>query len=304
MTPGDQPRLAKRVVAIGGGRGLATSLRSLRQLSSDVKAIVSVADDGGSSGRLRHDTDRAAPGDIRKCIQALADNDSLFSRSLDFRFDDNELRGHALGNLVLAALADASGSLITATAEVARLVGIVGEVIPVTADPVQLMATTISGEHLCGQVAIMATKGLDRVWLERSPCGAGMGTSQIEVNPAAVSAIDAADVVVLGPGSLYTSVLAAAMVNGVHEALVTHAEKVVYVCNVATQSGETQSYSVSDHIQALRRHGIVPGRVLFDETALELGGSIPNGVAASLMAPDGITHDVARLAVALSGLVA
>jgi len=260
------------IVAIGGGRGLATSLQALRRITDDVTAVVSVADDGGSTGRLRRSTAQAAPGDLRKCLVALAEPGSALAAAMEFRFDEGELDGHAMGNLLLSALSEVAGGLTPAVAELGRMLGVRGRVLPATDEPVDLVATTTDGRRVEGQVQVMGTSGIDRVELTPSPP---------RVAAEVLERIAAADLVVLGPGSLYTSVLAAAvpLVDAI-----TESRHLLYVCNLAPQDGETAGYSVDDHVAALHRHGLRPDAVLSDP---------------ALAAPGGVVHDPLRLEAAI-----
>jgi len=265
-----------RVVAIGGGHGLAATLRAARLYAGEITAVVSVADDGGSSGRLRAALGIPAPGDLRRCLVALAaDPDSLWARVFEHRFDSGELDGHAVGNLVIAGLAAGTGSFSEALAEAARLVGAEGRVLPATDLPVVLKAT-VAGEEVEGQLAVSLKGRISRVALVPPDPPA---------NSEAVEAIAAADQIVLGPGSLYTSLLAALAVPGIREAVQSVADKTVYVANLLPQVPETSGYSTDDCVEALRVHGIVPGAVLLADG---LGGG------------DGLVHDPQRLADALA----
>lgn len=264
------------MVAIGGGHGLAATLRAARLYAGEITAVVSVADDGGSSGRLRAALGIPAPGDLRRCLVALAaDPDSLWARVFEHRFDSGELDGHAVGNLVIAGLAAGTGSFSEALAEAARLVGAEGRVLPATDLPVVLKAT-VAGEEVEGQLAVSLKGRISRVALVPPDPPA---------NSEAVEAIAAADQIVLGPGSLYTSLLAALAVPGIREAVQSVADKTVYVANLLPQVPETSGYSTDDCVEALRVHGIVPGAVLLADG---LGGG------------DGLVHDPQRLADALA----
>ena len=274
MSPSDAQ--TARVVAIGGGHGLAATLRAARLYAGEITAVVSVADDGGSSGRLRAALGIPAPGDLRRCLVALAaDPDSLWARVFEHRFDSGELDGHAVGNLVIAGLAAGTGSFSEALAEAARLVGAEGRVLPATDLPVVLKAT-VAGEEVEGQLAVSLKGRISRVALVPPDPPA---------NSEAVEAIAAADQIVLGPGSLYTSLLAALAVPGIREAVQSVADKTVYVANLLPQVPETSGYSTDDCVEALRVHGIVPGAVLLADG---LGGG------------DGLVHDPQRLADALA----
>ena len=284
-----------RVVALGGGHGTAVTLRAARRYAGAITAVVSVADDGGSTGRLREQLDVIALGDLRRCLVALADEGSTLAAAFEHRFSEGDLAGHALGNLVLAGMIEASGGLIPGIEETARLLRAVGRVLPATTERVVLKATGDAGE-VNGQVAVSRVGRIDRVSL--APHDA--------VPPAAVlEDIEAADQVVIGPGSLYTSVLAAAAVEGIAQAIARTTAQRVYVCNLRPQEPETAGYSVGDHLAALGRHGIHVDVVLVDAAS-----PMPRGVldAAVLERPlsreNAPVHDPSRLADALSDLLA
>lgn len=301
------------VVAVGGGHGLAASLRAIRTYAASVTAVVSVADDGGSSGRLRRDFPvLPAPGDARRCLGALAAVDSRLAELLEHRFgdDDGTLAGHAYGNLLLAALTFGLGSFSAAVAEVGRMTGGVGRVLPATEDPVQLTGRALEDEgegckQIIGQVEVARAIGRRYVSLEPSDA-----TSSSEVR----EAILAADQVVIGPGSLFTSVLAATIVPEVRRALHDTAGQRVYVANLAPQIPETAGFDLADHVQVLVEHDIpidvvlapagastdAPGTVGDDaRTALR-----PPVVERTVSSPGSGVHDPALLAVALGEIAA
>ena len=282
------------IVAVGGGHGLAASLRALRRITDDVTAVVSVADNGGSTGRLRRTTAQAAPGDLRKCLVALAEPNSALARSMEFRFDEGELDGHALGNLLLSAMSEVCGGLAPALVELGALLGVRGRVLPATVEPVDLVAVTVDGREVRGQVSVMGTQGIDRVTL--TPPDA-------HVAPDVLERIAAADMIVLGPGSLYTSVLAATAVPAVTEAIDASTAPLVYVCNLRPQEGETSGYGVADHVAALHRHGLRPDVVLFDPKLAGAEG-VEGAVSARLATADSNVHDPHLLEQALRSLLA
>jgi uncharacterized cofD-like protein len=292
-----------RVVALGGGTGLATALRAIRRYAGTVTAVASVADDGGSSGRLRRELGVLPPGDLRKCLVALAD-DGVWARTFEFRFDDGALRGHALGNLVLVSLFETVGDPVQALDEAARLVGAVGRVLPATDEPVVLKARV--GEHddareVEGQVAVAATtERISRVELVPADAAAV---------PDAVAAIQAADQIVLAPGSLFTSVLAAVIVPGLRDAVRAAPGHVVQVANLRAEVPEAAGLDTVDHLEAVLDHG---GRVDtyllcdrsplgVDPAAVEARGVRP--VIADVADPGASVHDVERLASALAALL-
>jgi len=239
-----RPPLLRRAVAIGGGHGVARSLAALRRIADDVVAVVSVADDGGSSGRLRRDLGVPAPGDLRMALTTLAQRRRL-AELVGYRFDRGELRGHSLGNLMLVALQDQhDGDLVAALDELGVHLGVAGRVLPCTERFVTLEAHTAGGD-IHGQAAIAQTARLERVWLD--PPGP-------PVTPAAAEAILAAEMVVLGPGSLYTSVLPNLLVPGLARALASTQAQVVLVANLREQPGETEGMGLVAHLAALEDH--------------------------------------------------
>ena len=285
-----------RVVALGGGHGLAASLRAVRRYAGEVTAVVSVADDGGSSGRLRQALGIAPPGDLRKCLIALAGEDSTWLRALEHRFGAGELDGHPLGNLVLAGLTEVTGDLTAALDEVGRLLGCVGRVLPATTDAVVLRADVEppARQQVEGQVAVQNTARISRVSL--SP-------SDPEAPAEVLDAIAGADQVVIGPGSLYTSVLAVAAIPRICDAVAAASGRRVYVCNLRPEVPETDGYTVASHLDALARHGVAVDVVLCDTGALPAGEPRVPVVERPLAGANGLVHDPALLAEALADLV-
>jgi uncharacterized cofD-like protein len=298
--PGSQPGgLAPggpSVVAVGGGHGLATTLRAARLYAGRVCAVVSVADDGGSTGRLRAASPRPAPGDLRKCLVALAGSDAPIVAAMEHRFGSGELEGHAFGNLLIAALEESEGDLLAALDEAGRLLDCVGRVLPSTTEPIELRARVDSGGVVRGQVAVGERTDLRTVAIEPADAPA------CEL---AVRAILDADQVVLGPGSLYTSVLAATAVRGVAEAVRATGAQVVYVCNLRPQVSETAGYRVVDHVEALARHGLEPDVVLYDPSTIDGAEGVAGARPVHVARPNGLAHDPVllgeALAAALSG---
>lgn len=235
-----------RIAAVGGGTGLAMLLRGLKKHTANLSAIVNVTDDGGSSGRLRQHMDILPPGDIRNCLVALADTEPLLESIFQYRFTAGEgLEGHAFGNLFLAALSDLFG-FEQALSAAAKVLAVKGQVLPVTLDKLQLVAEFADGSQVAGESRIPARRGqIKRLRLE--PAGSA-------VYPAARQAILEADLVVVGPGSLYTSVLANLLVSGMVEAIRESRARKIYVCNCMTQPGETDGYTAADHLQAIEDH--------------------------------------------------
>lgn len=238
--PGD----GSRAVAIGGGHGLSRSLAALTRVVDHVTAIVTVADDGGSSGRLRRDFDVVALGDLRMALTALA-GDRELAQLVQYRFGRGELSGHSLGNLALVALQDlAGGDVVLALDRLARLLDVPGRVLPCTTTPVALRARTAEG-LVSGQVAVGSTPRLQDVWLE---------PGDVQATPDAIAAIERADLLVLGPGSLYTSIVPNLLVPGIAQAIDRAVCPVVLIANLRQQPGETQGLSLADHLEVIGRH--------------------------------------------------
>ena len=242
-----------RIVAIGGGHGLANLLRGLKNHTYNLTAIVTVADDGGSSGRLRQEMGILPPGDIRNCLAALSTDEALLTQLFQYRFPDGGLGGHSFGNLFISALAEITGSFEEAVAESGRVLAVAGRVLPSTLHEVRLLAdvalpNVASQVRVVGESRIPEASGKVRhVWLEPSSPPA---------YPDAIRAILAAELIVIGPGSLYTSLLPNLLVPDLAAAIRASRALKIYVCNVATQAGETDGYTGGDHLQALSEHGV------------------------------------------------
>jgi uncharacterized cofD-like protein len=236
-----------RIVAIGGGTGLSTLLRGLKGYSANITAVVAVADDGGSSGQLRQQLGIIPPGDIRNCIAALADAEPLMTQLMQYRFPAGSgLDHHAFGNLFIAAMTAVTGDFEEAVRESNRVLAVRGQVLPATSVPLNLSAQLVSGRTLHGQVAIAtAEEPIDRVFIE---------PADVRANGEALERILEADMIVLGPGSLFSSVLPNLLISDVRDALAAAPGMKAYVCNVATQPGETQSMTASGHLEALFAH--------------------------------------------------
>lgn len=242
-----------RIVAIGGGHGLATLLRGLKKYSHNIYAVVTVADDGGSSGRLRETLGILPPGDIRNCLAALSDDEDLLTHLFQYRFSngDQGLHGHSFGNLFISSLAQVTGSFEQAIAESGRVLAVHGRVFPSTLQNVRLIADVLPPDaaHVIrveGESQIPKTPGIiQRVWLNPSSPPAF---------PAAIQAILSADMIVIGPGSLYTSIIPNLLVDDLTAAIRVSRALKVYVCNVATQVGETEGFSCEDHLRVLEKH--------------------------------------------------
>jgi uncharacterized cofD-like protein len=284
---------------------LATVLRAISRYAGSITAVVSVADDGGSSGRLRRELDVPPPGDLRKCLVALAASDNLWAEAFEHRFGGGELDGHALGNLVLVGLAETLGDFTGAIDEAARLLGAVGRVRPATTERVVLKARvdseTTGGESVEGQVAVANTPGrIRRVELVPGDAPA---------HPDAVAAIESADQIVLAPGSLFTSLLPVLAVRALRDAVESTRAQVVQICNLRAQIPETEGLDADDHLRAVVEHGgrvdcflyEGAGELTCDEEVVRGLGARP--VAARVAGPTGVAHDPVQLANALCDLL-
>ena len=261
-----------RITVIGGGHGLSTMLRGLKNYTENLTAVVTVADDGGGSGMLRQDLGMPPPGDIRNCLEALANTEPLMSQLMHYRFSEGSLAGQSFGNLFIAALNGISPSFDVAVSRMSQVLAITGRVLPVTTADVQLEAEFENGATVVGESKIFYCKKKEDCRIRR----VRLLPEHSQALPDAVEAIENADMIVLGPGSLYTSIIPNLLVDGVVEAIVRSKALKVYVCNVMTQEGETEGYTVSDHIAALFHHS-VPG--LF-HLCMTNSSPIPKGVAA------------------------
>ena len=251
------PRHGPRIAAIGGGTGLSTMLRGLKAYTSNLTAIVTVADDGGGSGVLRQELGMLPPGDIRNCMEALANAEPLMRELMHYRFSEGSLAGQSFGNLFLAALNGISGSFDEAVARMSQVLAITGRVLPVTTADVQLEAELENGARVVGESKIFYCKKREDCRIRR----VRLLPEHPEALPGALEAIAGADMVILGPGSLYTSIIPNLLVDGIVDAIRRARGLKVYVANVMTQEGETEGYTLSDHIRALFEHA---GAGLFD----------------------------------------
>jgi uncharacterized cofD-like protein len=253
-----------RIVVIGGGTGLSVMLRGLKTRPLDITAIVTVADDGGSSGILREELQIPPPGDIRSVLTALADTEPLLHDMLQYRFNNGTgLAGHSLGNLILAALTDITGDFVSGITELSRVLAVRGRVLPAANQAIVLKAEMADGSIVVGESSIpKAGMPIRRVFIE---------PEHVEPLPEAVEAIREADGILIGPGSLYTSVIPNLIVPKLAEAIVASNALKLYVCNVMTQPGETDNYAVSDHLDAIHAH---IGHHLFDYVIVN-DGEIP-----------------------------
>lgn len=243
-----------RIVVVGGGTGLSVMLRGLKQMDLDITAIVTVSDDGGSSGILRSEFQMPPPGDIRNVLIALADVEPMLAEMLNYRFKaGNGLAGHSLGNLILAAMSDLTGDFVTGVKELSKVLAVHGRVLPSTSEAVVLRAVMEDGSIVSGESQIpKSRKRIKRLMIE---------PAEVRAVDEAIKALEAADAIVIGPGSLYTSLLPSLLVPDIRNTILQSKALKIYICNVMTQPGETDGYSVSDHLQAFCDH---VGEKLFD----------------------------------------
>ena len=264
-----------RVVVLGGGHGMSTLLRGLKNYTYNLTAVVTVADDGGSSGKLRQSLGILPPGDIRNCLAALSNDEALLAQLFQYRFnDDSGLGGHSFGNLFISALVDVTGSFEEAVAESGRVLSVHGRVLPATLHDIKLVADvqvpySLNQVRVTGESSIPEMPGrVRRVYLE---------PNNPPAYPPVIQAILAADMIIIGPGSLYTSILPNLLVPDLLAALRSSRALKIYAVNIATQPGETSAYSVSDHIAALEEH---TGAELFDVIVCNnrYEGTLPEGI--------------------------
>ena len=256
MAKAEIPSLAQwekgpKIVAVGGGTGLSTMLRGLKKYTKNLTAIVTVMDDGGGSGVLRRDMGMLPPGDVRHCMEALANTEPIMEQLLTYRFTEGHLAGQSFGNLFLAALNGVTGSFEEAVRHLSQVLAITGQVIPVTGADVQLEAVFENGARVVGE---------SKIYWEKKAQDCRISHVQLIPEhpvalPAALEAIGQADLILLGPGSLYTSVIPNLLVDGISRAIVESDAPKVYICNIMTQDGETEGYSAADHLEALLAHG-------------------------------------------------
>ena len=240
-----------KIVAIGGGTGLSTMLRGLKKYTKNLTAVVTVADNGGGSGVLRNDLGMPPPGDIRHCMEALANTEPVMEKLLTYRFPEGVLRGQSFGNLILAALNGITGSFEEAVAEMSHVLAITGQVIPVTSADVQLEAVVDNDARLVGESQIAAFKKEQDCRIHH----VNLIPRNAKATPTALKAIGEADLILLGPGSLYTSIIPNLLVEGVAQAIARSDAPKLYICNIMTQDGETEGYTAGDHLEALLAHG-------------------------------------------------
>ncbi len=284
-----------RVVALGGGTGLSTLLRGLKKYTGNLTAIVTVADDGGSSGRLRAEYRILPPGDFRQCITALADVEPLMTTLFQHRFKEGSLNGHSFGNLFIMAMAEITGDFEHAIRESGRVLAVRGQIVPSTLRDVTLMAEMADGQTRVGESSIPHANGdgegngdgavataIKRVFLEPEPT----------INPEAEEAILNAELITVGPGSLYTSILPNLVVDGMAEALKASPAIKVFVCNVATQPGETDAFRVSDHLKAIEGH---MGTNIFDFVVVNSNNNFPLPPSAQTAGIKRVVYDPATV---------
>ena len=235
-----------KVVTIGGGTGLSVLLRGLKKYPLEITAVVTVADDGGSSGKIRSDMNIPSPGDIRNVIAALSDVEPYLEKMFQYRFDSGEVKGHPVGNLMIAAMTDIHGDFSTAVKVMSRILNVRGTVLPTTNDIATLNAVLSDGEIIRGESSITKAGGvIDHVYIT---------PSRVKPNEDVLKAIEEADYIIMGTGSLYTSIIPNLVISNVSEKIRESKAKKIYVCNVMTQHGETDNYSVCDHIVAINKH--------------------------------------------------
>ncbi len=309
-----------KLVAIGGGTGLSTLLRGLKAFTSNVTAVVAVSDDGGSSGKLRQDLGILAPGDVRNCLVALADDESLLKELFRYRFAQGGLEGHSFGNLFLAALTDLAGDFEVAIQLSSQILAVRGQVLPATLSPVNLTASYSDGSKVTGESMIPkhpVDTRIDRINLE---------PADVKPPQQVIAALEQADAILLGPGSLYTSVIPNLLVPEIAGAIRRSSAPKIYICNVMTQPGETDGMGAADHVEALLSHADVG----LDYVLVNLGdpeklaekyraeGALPvdpqlerlaalgiEGVGTSLLSEtDWVRHDPDRLARTIMDLIA
>lgn len=262
-----------KVVVIGGGTGISTMLRGLKNYTSNITAVITVADDGGGSGQLRNDLGILPPGDIRNCMVALAETEPVLAKLMNYRFPEGRLKGQPFGNLFLAAMCGISGNnFVQAVTNMSRVLAVTGRIYPVTDENVNLVAvlndgTVIEGESRIGSHHLFHPGTIDRVRFDKE---------SVQPLNEVIDAIGKADIIVMGPGSLYTSIIPNLLVDRIPEAIENARAVKVYVCNVMTQPGETENYTVADHIEAIYKH---TGRRLIDYCLVNTGPIEPSLLA-------------------------
>ena len=267
-----------KIVCIGGGHGLSAMLRGLKRYTRNITAIVTVADDGGGSGMLRDDLGMPPPGDIRSCILALANTEPTMERLLNYRFSEGSLAGQSFGNLFLAALNGISDTFDEAVRRMGEVLAITGRVLPVTNQNVRLEACFENGACVLGESKIFYQKKVNDCRIAR----VRLVPEHPQALPESLEAIARADLIVLGPGSLYTSIIPNLLVDGIAEAVAASGARKVLVMNLMTQEGETEGYTGADHVRALLRHG-VPGII---DVCVANSTPVPRDVSEAYRAED------------------
>jgi uncharacterized cofD-like protein len=287
-----------RVVALGGGTGLSTLLRGLKKYTGNLTAIVTVADDGGSSGRLRKEYRILPPGDFRQCITALADVEPLMTTLFQHRFKEGSLNGHSFGNLFIMAMAEITGDFEHAIRESGRVLAVRGQIVPSTLRDVTLIAEMADGETRVGESSIPHANGNGDGGDGHSAVATATAIKRVflqpesTINPEAEEAILNAEMITVGPGSLYTSILPNLVVDGMAEALKASPAIKVFICNVATQPGETDSFRVSDHLKAIENH---LGTNIFDFVVVNSNNNFPLPTSAQTAGIKRVVYDPATV---------
>jgi len=285
-----QLKRGPKIVVIGGGTGLSTLLRGLKAYTSNLTAIVTVGDDGGSSGRLRRELGVLPPGDVRNCLVALAEKEDVMEDLFSYRFKNGTFEGHSLGNLFLAGLAERFGDFQKGIEQVGKVFALKGEVFPSTLSQVTLEAYFEDGRSINGETAIRTTPGKIK-YLKIIP-------EDCEPLPGSLQAVEEADLVVLGPGSLYTSIIPNILVKGLRDKIAEAQAPCIYVCNIMTEPGETEGFTVADHLRAIIEHG---GQDLVD-AVLAAKEEIPRPVLERYLAEGAETVRNDRMAVEKLGV--
>lgn len=274
-----------KIVVIGGGTGMPVLLRGLKDLPVQLTALVTVADDGGSTGKLRSEMAIPAPGDIRNVIAALSDAEPMLLDLFQHRFTNGNVSGHSMGNLLLAAMTSISGNFYKGIKEISRVLNVKGKIYPISNESMSLHAKMKDGTIVSGESAIpLANKTIEQVFLQPEP---------VKPLPNAVQAIKQADLIVVSPGSLYTSIIPNLIIPGIDVAIQEANGHVVYVCNVMTQQGETSDYTASDHVKAIDNHigeGWIDSIIVHNEPISE---SVRNMYAEENASP--VMNDIGRL---------
>lgn len=275
-----------KIVAIGGGTGLNTILKGLKKITSNLTAVVTVGDDGGSSGRLREEMGVLPPGDIRNCIAALANEENLVTELFQYRFKNGHgLEGHSFGNLFLTALCAITGDMVSAVKESSKVLSIIGRVLPSTLDDMKLYAEMEDGRVVFGESNIPEAKGkIKRL---------GATPETLKALDDVVFAIEDADIIIMGPGSLYTSVIPNLLISEITDAIYLSKAKKIYICNIMTQPGETDDYSVYDHVKAILDHSKDKNII---DTVL-VNDYLPPGLETKYMEADSypVKHDLEKV---------